>query len=249
MQSGRSASTVSNAPSARRVRVVVADPFPIVLLGVRTILEDHPHLQIVGELSTMQSLLETVIAEVPDIAVVDWSMASQDLNVTTVLFRSDLSRTSLVFLTSSEDAGDKRKMIRLGVRDLVSKRASPGELQTAVWNAWNRSIPSGASASKTWSTAGRPGPGWADPQGPRRQLTRRERQLIPLVCRGMRNKEIAQHLGIAESTVWHHLTAVFTKLEVDDRMGLAALAYRQGLLVPAAGLSPTDSLCKPTSLR
>jgi DNA-binding NarL/FixJ family response regulator len=248
MLSGRSDSTVSNAPSARRVRVVVADPFPIVLLGVRKMLEDHPHLQIVGELSTMPSLLEKVIAEVPDIAIVDWSMASQDLNLTTVLFRSDLSRTSMVFLTSSDDAGDKRKMIGLGVRDLVSKRASPGELQTAVWNAWNRSIPSGSSASETGSTAGHPGRAWVDPQQPRRQLTRRERQLIPLVCRGMRNKEIAQYLGIAESTVWHHLTAVFTKLQVDDRMGLAALAYRQGLVVPAARSSPTDSLRKPTSL-
>jgi hypothetical protein len=51
------------------------------------------------------------------------------------------------------------------------------------------------------------------------------------VCSGLRNKEIASQLGIAETTVWHHLTAIFTKLQVEDRMGLAAFVYRYG---PAA---------------
>ena len=65
----------------------------------------------------------------------------------------------------------------------------------------------------------------ADAEQRVQQLTKRERQLIPLVCGGLKNKEIAQQLGIAESTVWHHLTAVFTKLKVEDRLGLAAFAF------------------------
>jgi DNA-binding CsgD family transcriptional regulator len=63
-----------------------------------------------------------------------------------------------------------------------------------------------------------------------KHLTYRERQLLPLVCGGLRNKEIAQQLGISESTVWHHLTAIFTKLKVEDRVALVAFVYRHHLI-------------------
>ena len=56
--------------------------------------------------------------------------------------------------------------------------------------------------------------------------------MLPLVCRGLKNKEIALQLGISESTVWHHLTAVFKKLEVEDRLGLATFVYGQRMVLP-----------------
>ena len=63
-----------------------------------------------------------------------------------------------------------------------------------------------------------------------KHLTYRERQLLPLVCSGLRNKEIAQQLGISESTVWHHMTAIFTKLKVEDRVALVSFVYRHHLI-------------------
>ena len=61
-------------------------------------------------------------------------------------------------------------------------------------------------------------------------LTRREREVITLVAEGLRNKQIAGRLFISEITVNHHLTSVFRKLGVSDRLELVIYAYRQGLV-------------------
>jgi DNA-binding NarL/FixJ family response regulator len=229
MYSARSNSNGSVAPSARRSRVIVADPYPIILLGIQKIVEDDPRLQFVAEVSTMPSLRDKIVAEAPDVALVDWSLAAQDLAVTLALLRSEHA-TSMVFLTISENVQQRREILRMGARGVLSKCASATELQEAVWQACNGRIPPETPAAEPPIIG-------IDPEYHIRQLTRRERQLIPLVCSGLRNKEIAQQLGIAESTVWHHLTSVFTKLRVEDRLGLAAFAYRHGLVLPAAEIS------------
>jgi two-component system, NarL family, response regulator DevR len=229
MHSAGSNSSGSMAHSASRAGVIVADPYPIILLGIRKIVEDDPRLQLVAEVSTMTALREKIMAEAHDVAVVDWSMAAQDLMATTTLLRS-AQATSMVFLTVSENAQQRRDIFRLGARGVLSKCASASDLQAAVWQASKGRMPLETSTVET--SAARP-----DPEHHIRQLTRRERQLIPLVCGGLRNKEIAQQLGIAESTVWHHLTSVFTKLRVEDRLALAAFAYSRGLVLPAPQIS------------
>jgi DNA-binding NarL/FixJ family response regulator len=215
--------------SGRRAGVIVADPYPIILLGIRKIVEDDPRLEFVAEASTLGALREKVKDETPDVALVDWSMASQDLAATAALLRSD-SATSVVFLTVSESTQQRQEILRLGARGVLSKYASASQLQSALWEACNGHLPLDISVAASPAIG-------SYPKHPIRQLTRREKQLIPLVCRGLRNKEIAQQLGIAESTVWHHLTSVFTKLGVDDRLGLAAFAYKHGLVVPTVAPS------------
>jgi len=61
-------------------------------------------------------------------------------------------------------------------------------------------------------------------------LTRREREVTELVCQGQKNKEIGQRLQISLATVSHHLTAIFRKLEVEDRTSLVVYAARQCLV-------------------
>jgi DNA-binding NarL/FixJ family response regulator len=60
-------------------------------------------------------------------------------------------------------------------------------------------------------------------------LTEREREIVGLIGRGLRNKEIADRLFISVVTVRHHLSSIFDKLEVSDRFGLAIYAFRYGL--------------------
>jgi len=68
-------------------------------------------------------------------------------------------------------------------------------------------------------------------------LTACERQVITLVGEGLRNKQIAQRLFISETTVRHHLTLIFRKLGVAERLELIMYAYRHGLAkIPAWGV-------------
>jgi DNA-binding NarL/FixJ family response regulator len=63
-------------------------------------------------------------------------------------------------------------------------------------------------------------------------LTNREREVIALVGEGIKSKEIAGRLFISETTVRHHLTSIFDKLGVADRVELLIYAYRHGLASP-----------------
>ena len=65
------------------------------------------------------------------------------------------------------------------------------------------------------------------------KLTKREREIIELIAEGLKNKEIAERLSISPTTVRHHLSAIFAKLEVPDRLKLIVFAYQQGLASPA----------------
>jgi len=61
------------------------------------------------------------------------------------------------------------------------------------------------------------------------QLTRREREITALIGEGLNNKEIAERLFISQSTVRTHLTSIFAKLGVPDRLKLVVYAYKHGL--------------------
>ena len=60
-------------------------------------------------------------------------------------------------------------------------------------------------------------------------LTPREREVVCLVSEGLKNKQIAQRLSVADVTVRHHLTSVFSKLDVADRLSLVVFAFQHGL--------------------
>jgi two-component system, NarL family, nitrate/nitrite response regulator NarL len=226
-------SPLSFASRAWWARVMIADPYPVIVHGVRKIVEDDPRFQVVAEASTMQSFRKKVIAERPDVALVDWSMASQDLAVTSALLQSQLHITSVLFLTISENSDEKREMVRMGARGFVSKWCTAQKLRKAVFKACNERWPLGKEGAPSGSVSAASSAN--SKQRAIERLTYRERQLLPLVCSGLKNKEIALRLGIAETTVWHHLTAIFTKLQVDDRLGLAAFAYRSNLVDPDGG--------------
>jgi DNA-binding NarL/FixJ family response regulator len=65
-------------------------------------------------------------------------------------------------------------------------------------------------------------------------LTNREREVVEMVGRGMNNREIAKRLFISEATVRHHLSSIYSKLHVADRLNLAIYAYREGIIEPPA---------------
>jgi DNA-binding NarL/FixJ family response regulator len=219
-------------PLSRRTRVIIADPYPVIVHGVRTMVEDDPQFHVVAGARTMPSFQKKVITERPEVALVDWFMASQDLATTTSLLNFALHSTSIIFLTVSENTPQKQEMLRLGARAFLSKWSSARKLRTAVLKATDGPPPRKNSAVGAALANALPKPASTDAEQRITRLTRRECQLLPLVCGGLKNKEIALQLGVAESTVWHHLTAIFTKLQVEDRLGLATFAYSHGLTHP-----------------
>ena len=229
--------------ASRRTRVLVADPYPVIVHGLRKMLEDDPGFEVVAEAYTLASFHKKLIAQRPQVAFLDWSLACQNLELTTALLQSVRATTGIIFLTVSENSQQKREMLRLGARTFLSKWCSAAKLRTSALRAC-KGLPS--LAPETSAPDSKFAPPDADTEQRVKQLTGRERQLIPLVCSGLKNKEIAQQLGIAESTVWHHLTAVFTKLKVEDRLSLAAFAFSHR---PALTRAQSQSAPGPGALK
>ena len=72
-------------------------------------------------------------------------------------------------------------------------------------------------------------PPWSIPSVEDQSLTDREREVIALIGEGLKNKQVGERLFISETTVTHHLSSVFSKLEVSDRLELIIYAFRHGL--------------------
>jgi two-component system, NarL family, nitrate/nitrite response regulator NarL len=236
---GQKQAVLALAAASRRTKVLVADPYPVIVHGLRKMLEDDLRFQVVAQAFTLASCHKKLIAQRPQVAFLDWCLASKNLELTAALLQSARATTGIIFLTVSENSQQKREMLRLGARAFLSKWCSPAKLRTAALKACNDLPALAAETSASESKLASPD---VDAEQRVKQLTVRERQLIPLVCSGLKNKEIAQQLGIAESTVWHHLTAVFTKLKVEDRLGLAAFAFSHR---PALSTAQSQSASVP----
>jgi two-component system, NarL family, nitrate/nitrite response regulator NarL len=234
---GRKQAVLALIDASRRTRVLVADPYPVIVHGLCKMLEDDIRFEVVGQAFTLASCHKKILAQRPQVAFLDWSMASKNLELTTTLLQSTRATTGIIFLTVSESSQQKREMLRLGARTFLSKWCSAAKLRKAASRAC-KGLP--ASVVETFASDNKCVLPAADAEQRVKQLTERERQLIPLVCSGLKNKEIAQQFGIAESTVWHHLTAVFTKLKVEDRLGLAAFAFSRRPALTAAQSHPAS---------
>jgi DNA-binding NarL/FixJ family response regulator len=223
----------SSIATPQRVRIIVADPYPVILHGIRKMIENDPRFEVVADVSTMPSLLKKIIADPPEVALVDWSMASQDLATVTALVQSSLRKTSFLFLTVSQNSAEKRQMIKSAASGFVNKWCSGTRLRNAVSKACEgRLSPRDPLTEMGLEAARLENSDTALELQRIERLTQRERQLLPMVCGGLKNKEIALCLGIAETTVWHHLTAIFTKLQVADRVGLVRFSYRHNMVNP-----------------
>jgi DNA-binding NarL/FixJ family response regulator len=85
-----------------------------------------------------------------------------------------------------------------------------------------------------------------DPEAARLEtLTEREREVIACIGQGLRNKQVAERLYISEITVRHHLTSIYNKLGVADRLELVIYAYQHGLVNPVPA---TKSAASPIAL-
>jgi DNA-binding NarL/FixJ family response regulator len=234
---GQQSSEFSMDSIGRCASVIVADPYPLIVRGVRAFLEDDPQIQVVAEASTLACLQKRVTAMRPDIALVDWFMASQSLASTARLLRSNQPTTSTIFMTVPGNSPELPETGEFGAAAFLSKWSSAQKLRSAVLKAYRDAVSlRGGALHGTDQTRMPPG---MDAEQRLKKLTYKERRLLPLVCEGLRNKEIARRLGIAESTLWHHFTSVFDKLEVKDRLELAAFVNRHSTVFRGASPRPT----------
>ncbi len=217
---------------AERIRVAVIEEQELYRQGLCLLLSRQPDLNVVGDAALWPDALSLVQREQPDVVLLAISPANcSDIDRLPQLFVAS-EETKVLVLSESGDQELPRRAIRLGAAGVLFKNKTAEMLLKAIecinaGEAWLDRTTT-ASLLRELSPANRAVK--RDPEEMKiASLSQREREVIKLVGLGLKNKQIAESLFISDITVHHHLTSIYSKLEVADRLELLIYAYRNGL--------------------
>jgi len=225
-----------------KIRILIVDDHQIVRQGLRTFLELHEDMVVVGEASDGQVAVEMVRETPPDVVLMDLMMPRLDgVSATKQIMEMDV-HTRVIALTSFAEDTQVFPAIQAGASSYLLKDVSPDELVDAV-RAASRGEPRlhPAVARKLMEAMRAPQPSVPDPDADSApsstadrdslvgDLTDREREVIRSVAQGKSNREIAGQFFISEKTVKTHIGHILAKLGLKDRTQLAIFAIRNGL--------------------
>jgi NarL family two-component system response regulator LiaR len=206
------------------IRVLLVDDHAVVREGLRAFLELQDGMVVVGEAADGAQALEQADATAPDVVLMDLVMPQMDGVSAMRALRERAPRIRVIVLTSYLDDERLLPAIRAGAAGYLLKNAKPRDVARAVRaaHAGEALIDPAVAARLVESLAGG--------DDPLERLTAREREVLVLIGRGYRNKQIALELGISEKTVKTHVGRLLAKLGVDDRTQAAVMAVRAGLV-------------------
>jgi two-component system nitrate/nitrite response regulator NarL len=206
--------------------VVVCDTEPIAIAGFRSLLSDHPEFRLEAEETSLAHGAAAVRALRPVLLIIDKAFGVHAVMEWVRGLREIDPHTRAIVWGVAMTEAESLRFLQVGAAGVVRKTAGlPALLQCL------RTVAAGSTWMETALLAG----GDVSPRG-RAALTSRERQVMELVERGMKNKEIAGALGIQTGTVKIHLKHIFEKTGVRGRYGLALSGLKaKGLLAMSAG--------------
>ncbi len=210
------------------IRLVLADDHPIVLDGLEQLFRLSRDFSVVARCRDGEETLKALRLYRPDILILDIRMPRCDgLQVLRNLQTEGLP-TQVVLLTADLEEAQLLEALQLGVGGIVLKETAPRLLVDAVREVYagGRWVDKGSANRALEKLLRREQEGRAAEPS----LTPRELEIVSMVARGLRNRNIAEQLQISEGTVKIHLHNIYEKLGVDGRGELAFHARNKGLV-------------------
>jgi DNA-binding NarL/FixJ family response regulator len=214
-------------------RLLLVDDHEVFRIGLRTVLEFEPDLQVVGEAGDAAAGVQAAERLRPDVVLMDVRLGGIDGVQACREIRSRFDDVRVIMLTSFADEDVVMASIMAGAAGFVTKNVGRAELLAAI-----RAVARGESLLDPAVTKKVLDRLVALTQKDRRrqveQLSEREREVLALVAQGFTNREIAERLVLSEHTARNHISRIFEKLGLSRRSEAAAYATRMGLVPDAA---------------
>lgn len=209
------------------IRVVLAEDHAVVAHAIATMLSYEEGIRVLAVTPSGTEVIEAVADLHPDVVLMDVGLRGLNgIEATRTITRSH-PETGVVMLTMHEDEDTIAQAIGAGARGFLPKNAPPEDLLEAVRNvAQGNAFISPAMLALFLR---RVAPLAEEAVAPER-LTDREQEVLRHLTRGMSTKQIAGALFVGEETVKTHLTHIYQKLGVSDRLQAVVVAIRQGLV-------------------
>jgi DNA-binding NarL/FixJ family response regulator len=215
---------------AEPIRILIADEQRILRDGLRKLLEAEPDFVVAGEASSGTEALEITRRLQPDMLLLDLVMPGVRYEEVLRSLSASAVPTRALLLTASIEPKEIVTALQLGARGVVMKDSASELLMKAIRKVMDGQYWIGRESVSTLVDMVR---GQAIAKTDRRfGLTPRELEVIATVTAGFTNKEVAQRFSISEETVKHHLTKIYSKLGVSNRLELALFALSQRLVEP-----------------
>jgi two-component system, NarL family, nitrate/nitrite response regulator NarL len=219
-------------PPTQPIRVLLVNGHALVRAGFRSLLQSDKGIVVVGEAGAAAEALVLAAQTQPEIILFESNLGDhQGLEIIAQLLEA-AADARLILVTDETDAAVHQQAVQFGAMGVVHKNQPGDVLFVAIrkvhsGEAWlGRTLVANVLAKLVQERQVEED----DPEATRiASLSDREIEVIDLIGEGMKNKEIAAKLSISESTVRHHLTSIFGKLGVSDRLELIIYAYRHGL--------------------
>ena len=210
--------------------IFLIDPQPVIRLGLRTLLQAQPDIDVAGEAGSYHEVMSRLNGEVVDLAVFDPALPDVRGVEALLAFRDGYPQIPVLVFSSQYSDWTVMEAVRTGVQGYLTKDALAEQICEAVRTvALGRAYLEPRIASLVMGHVGHikkkehrhPG---------RQDFTERERAVLRLLAHGKRNKDISKSLCISEHTVKFHLTGLFHKLQANNRTDVVRKAIELGLV-------------------
>jgi DNA-binding NarL/FixJ family response regulator len=215
-----------------KIRVLLVDDQALVRGGLRMILDAQPDLEVVGEAADGRAGVEAFHKTRPDVVVMDIRMPHLDgVEATRRLAGPDSPYHARILILTTFDLDEYvYDALRAGASGFMLKDAPPAELVNAVRVVASGDALLAPTVTRRLITSFIAKTPRTPDSGALGQLTEREIEVLKLIARGLSNAQIAEELSVGETTVKTHVARVLDKLELQNRVQAAILAYEVGLV-------------------
>ncbi len=215
-----------------KTEIVIVDDHTVFREGLRELLEDQPEFQVTGEGSDGRESIELVAQLKPDVLLLDLELPNLHGLETLKALREAGAKVKVIVVTVALEKPQVTEALKLGARGLILKDSAVGSLVTCIHAVMDgkywvlgEAVSDLKRLEVETAVTGKPAA-----QASKYGLTDRELEILASIVAGLTNREVAEKFSISEQTVKHHLTHIFDKAGVYNRLELALFAIHHGLI-------------------
>lgn len=210
------------------IQVLIADDQTLFRAGMRALLHSIPETSVVGEAADGRASVQMARDLMPDVILMDLKMpVLNGIEATRQIIQST-PHIGIIVLTMYEDDASVFAAMRAGARGYILKGADQSDVLRAIRAVANGEAifaPSVAHRLMAYFQSSRR----LSLQDELPELTAREIEVLQCISQGLSNRAIAEALVISPKTVRNHISNIFSKLQITDRMEAIMIAKRAGL--------------------
>jgi DNA-binding NarL/FixJ family response regulator len=203
----------------RAIRILSVEDHPVFREGLSTIIASQPDMVLAAQATNAVEALAEFRRIQPDITLMDLRLPGANGTDVLIAIRGEYPQARIIMLSTSDGDGEIQRAMRAGACAYMLKSMPKNDLLKVI-----RTVHSGRRCVLP-EVAARLSEHYGEDS-----LTERELQVLRLIRDGHRNKQIADHLAIAETTVNFHIKNLVDKLQANDRTHAVTIAVRRGLL-------------------